>query len=152
MRSPSRPWPDLSTLYIRALAGPGCAFHGREAWRRPGKGDHGRRTKVGNGISEAWVFGFRGNEADVQCLRLDHHARDMAFDQLAVCKDGQRVFPYSCSCKVLADAVAHELFGLGSWHPSDAAGFGLAILQERLRDIIPVTRALLVRMRRRRRR
>ena len=25
----------------------------------------------------------RGNEADFQCLRLDDHARDMAFDQLA---------------------------------------------------------------------
>jgi hypothetical protein len=105
------------------------ALHGREAWRRPGKGDHGRRIKVGNGISEAGVFGLRrcfarGDEADVQCLRLDHHARDMAIDQLAVCKDGRRLFPHSR--KVPADAVAHELFGLGSRHPSDAAGFSHA--------------------------
>jgi hypothetical protein len=26
----------------------------------------------------------RGNEADFQCLRFDDHARDMAFDQLAI--------------------------------------------------------------------
>ena len=39
-----------------------------------------------------------------------------------------------------------EILGLGSRHPSDAAGFGLAILQERLRDIIPVARTLLVRI------
>jgi hypothetical protein len=105
------------------------ALHGREAWRRPGKGDHGRRMEVGNGISEAGGFGLRrclarGNEADVQCLRLDHHARDMAFDQLAVCKDGRWLFPYTC--KVPADAAAHEILGLGSRNPSDAAGFGLA--------------------------
>jgi hypothetical protein len=48
----------------------------------------------------------------------------MAFDQLAVCKDGRRLFPHSC--KVPADAVARKGF---------AASFGLAILQERLRDI-----------------
>jgi hypothetical protein len=35
------------------------ALHGHESWRRPGKGDHGRRTKFGNGISEAGVFGLR---------------------------------------------------------------------------------------------
>jgi hypothetical protein len=111
------------------------AFLGREPWRRPGKGDQGRRMEAGSQIGEAGVFGLRrcrarGNEADVQCLRLDHHARDMAFDQLAVCKDGRRVFPHRC--KVLADSVAHEVLDLGSRHPSDAAGFGLAILQKRL--------------------
>ena len=26
----------------------------------------------------------RGNEADFQCLRFDDHARDVAFDQLAI--------------------------------------------------------------------
>ena len=67
------------------------ALHGREAWRRPGKRDRGRRQWAGSRISEAVVFGLRrclarGNEADVQCLRLDDHARDMAFDQLAVRK------------------------------------------------------------------
>ena len=49
----------------------------------------------------------RGNEVNVQCLRLDYHACDMAFDQLAVCKDGRRLFPHSC--KVPADAVAHGI-------------------------------------------
>jgi hypothetical protein len=28
------------------------ALHGREAWRRPGKGDHGRQMEVGSRISE----------------------------------------------------------------------------------------------------
>src|ERR1700736_6501503 len=77
---------------------------GNEAWRRPGKGDHGQRMDVGSRISEAGIFSLRrcltrGNEADVQCLRLDHHARDMAFDQLAVCKDGRRLFPHTCNTK-----------------------------------------------------
>ena len=85
------------------------ALHGREAWRRPGKGDHGRRMEAGSQISEAGVFGLRRclarrNEANVQCLRLDHHARDMAFDQLAVCKDGRRLFPHRCKVPGLESA------------------------------------------------
>jgi hypothetical protein len=37
--------------------------------------------------------------------------------------------------KLPADAVTNEIFDLRSRHPGDAAGFGLAILQQRLRDI-----------------
>jgi hypothetical protein len=38
-------------------------------------------------VMDAGVFDLllaRGNEADFQCLRFDDHARDMAFDQLAI--------------------------------------------------------------------
>ena len=47
-----------------------------------------------------------------------------------------------------ADAVAHEGLDLGGRHAGDAACFGLAILQDRMRHIIPVADAALVRMRR----
>jgi hypothetical protein len=47
-----------------------------------------------------------------------------------------------------ADAVAHESLDLGGWYASDAAGFGFAILQNRMRNIVPVTHAAFVRMRR----
>ena len=47
-----------------------------------------------------------------------------------------------------AGAVAHERLDLGGWYASDAAGFGFAILQNRMRNIVPVTRAAFVRMRR----
>ena len=47
-----------------------------------------------------------------------------------------------------ADAVAHESLDLGDWYASDAAGFGFAILQNRMRNIVPVTHAAFVRMRR----
>ena len=46
-----------------------------------------------------------------------------------------------------ADAVAHESLDLGGWYASDAAGFGFAILQKRMRNIVPVTHAAFVRMR-----
>ena len=46
-----------------------------------------------------------------------------------------------------ADAVAHESLDLGGWYASDAAGFGFAILQNRMRNIVPVTHAAFVRMR-----
>jgi hypothetical protein len=51
-------------------------------------------------------------------------------------------------CKVPADAVAHEGLNLGGRHAGDVACLGLAILQKRLRHIIPVAHAVLVRMRR----
>ena len=35
------------------------------------------------------------------------------------------------------DAVAHESLDLGGWYASDAAGFGFAILQNRMRNIVP---------------
>ena len=41
-----------------------------------------------------------------------------------------------------------RVLNLGSRHAGDAAGFGFAILQNRMRDIIPVAHAALVRMRR----
>src|SRR3984893_3306943 len=47
-----------------------------------------------------------------------------------------------------ADAVANEGLDLGGRHAGDAACFGLAILQNRMRHIIPVADAALVRMRR----
>jgi hypothetical protein len=64
------------------------ALHGREAWRSPGKCDRGR-WMAGSQITEAVVFSLSrclagGNEAE-----LDDHARDMAFDQLAVRKSGR---------------------------------------------------------------
>src|SRR5262249_56516682 len=46
--------------------------------------------------------------------------------------------------KLSANAITHEAFDLRGRHAGDAAGFGLAILQQRLRDIIPVAHTLLV--------
>src|SRR6202047_1973929 len=46
-----------------------------------------------------------------------------------------------------AHAITHEAFDLGGRHACDAACFRLAILQQRMRDIIAVACALLVRMR-----
>jgi hypothetical protein len=89
----------------------------------------------------------RGNEADFQCLRFDDHARDMAFDQLAIRKGAQQLRSTRC-CKVPADPIAHEGLDLRGRHASDAACIGLAILQKRMRHIIPVTHAAFVRMRR----
>ena len=128
------------------------ALHGREAWRGPGKRDRGRRRVTGSRVIKTRVFGLsrclaRGNEPDVQCLRFDDHARDMALDQLAVRKRGLGFCCVHC-CKVPADAVAHEGLDLGGRHAGDAACLGLAILQDRMRHIIPVAHAALVRMRR----
>src|SRR6202045_3756529 len=47
-----------------------------------------------------------------------------------------------------ADAVAHESLDLGGRYASDAARFGSLILQKRMRNIVPVTHAAFVRMRR----
>src|ERR1700724_2749316 len=47
-----------------------------------------------------------------------------------------------------AHAITHEAFDLGSRHAGDAPCFRLAILQQRMRDIVQVARTLLVRMRR----
>jgi hypothetical protein len=126
------------------------ALHGREARCCPRQRDHGRGMDAGSRISEAGIFTLnqcfpRGNETDLQCLRPDKHARDMAFDQLVVRKAGRRLFSHRC--KVPADTVTDEALDVGSRHPGNTAGFGLAILQQRLRDIIPVVRALLIRMR-----
>src|ERR1700758_3753119 len=46
------------------------------------------------------------------------------------------------------DAVTNQTLDLWSRHAGDAAGFRLAILQQRLRDIVTVAHALLVGMRR----
>jgi hypothetical protein len=54
---------------------------------------------------DAGVFDLllaRGNEADLQCLRFDDHARHMAFDQLAIRKSGRQLRPTRCR-KVPAD-------------------------------------------------
>ena len=61
-----------------------------------------------------------GNEADFQCLRLDDHARDMAFDQLAV-RGSRRRLPL----KVPANPFAHEGLNLGGRYAGDAACLGL---------------------------
>ena len=45
---------------------------------------------------------------------------------------------------MFADAVEHERLDLGGRHARDAAGFGLSLLQERLRHIVPVAHAELV--------
>src|ERR1700730_13778273 len=128
------------------------ALHGREAWRGPCERDRGRQGAAGSGVLEAGVFGLRqnltrGNEAAFQGLRLDDHARDMVLDQVAVRKHGLGLCCIHC-CKVPADAVAHEGLDLGGRHAGDAAYFGLSILQDRMRHIIPVAHAALVRMRR----
>jgi hypothetical protein len=110
------------------------AFYGRKAWRGPGKRDRGYRREVGIRVKEARVFGLsrcfaRGNEPDVQCLRFDDHARDMALDQLAIRKGGWELRFTHC-CKVTADAVAHEGLDLGGRHAGDAACLGLATAAE----------------------
>ena len=71
----------------------------------------------------------------------------MALDQLAVRKHGLGFCCVHC-CKVLADAVAHKGLDLGGRHAGDVACFGLSILQDRMRHIIPVAHAALLRMRR----
>src|SRR5450759_3710384 len=45
-----------------------------------------------------------------------------------------------------ADAVEHELFDLGSRHTRYAAYFGLSLLHDRVRHIVPVAHAELVRV------
>jgi hypothetical protein len=62
-------------------------------------------------------------------------------------RHGARLGFFHC-CKAPADAVTNEALDFGSRHAVDAAGFRLAILQQRLRDVVPVTHALLVGMRR----
>ena len=124
------------------------ALQGREALRGPCERDRGRQGAVGSRVLEAVVFGLSrclaiGNEADFQCLRFDDHARDMVFDQVAV-----RRLPVTHCCEVPADPFAHEGLDLGGRHAGDAACFDLPILQNRLRHIVPVTHAELVRMRR----
>ena len=49
---------------------------------------------TGSQVIKAVVFGLsrflaRGNEVDFHGLRLDDHARDMAFDEVAVRKGGR---------------------------------------------------------------
>jgi len=107
---------------------------------------------TGSRVIKARVFGLsrclaRGNEPDVQCLRFDDHARDMAFDQLAVRKRGLRLCCIRC-CKVPADAVAHEGLDLVGRNAGDAACFGPSILRNPMRHIIAITDAALVCMRR----
>src|SRR5580704_19449624 len=80
-------------------------------------------------------------------LRFYDHARDMALDQVAV-RGSRRRLPITHCCKVPADPFAHEGLDLGGRHAGDVAWLGLAILQNRMRRIIPVADAALVRMRR----
>jgi hypothetical protein len=67
--------------------------------------------------------------------------------QVVALRKGSRDLRSTHCCKMPADAVAHESLDLGGWYASDAAGFGLAILQKRMRHIVPVTHAAFVRMR-----
>ena len=127
------------------------ALHGCEAWRGPCERDRGRQGAVGSRVLEAVVFGLSrclaiGNEADFQCLRFDDHASHMAFDQLTIRKSGRQLRSTRC-CKVPADPIAHEGLDLRGRHAGDAACMGLAILQKRMRDIIPVAHATFVRSR-----
>jgi hypothetical protein len=51
---------------------------------------------------------------------FDDHARDMAFDQLAVRMSGRQLRS-TRRCKVPADPFTHEGLDLGGWHAGDSA-------------------------------
>jgi hypothetical protein len=109
------------------------ALHGRKAWRGPGKRDRGRRRVTGSRVIKARVFGLsrclaRGNEPDVQCLRFDDHARDMAFEQLAVRKRCLGLCCIRCS-KVPADAFGGTVLG-GVTVPLFDGGTRAALLEQ----------------------
>src|ERR1035437_1122384 len=71
----------------------------------------------------------------------------MPFDQVAI-RNGGRVLRFAHRGKVSADAVEYELFDLSGRHTRDATGFGLSLLQDRVRHIISVTHTELVGVRR----
>ena len=65
------------------------AVDGGEAWSRPWQHDRGRRWLAKVRIVDACLICLSrslacGNEADFQGLRLDDHAADVAFDQVAI--------------------------------------------------------------------
>jgi hypothetical protein len=40
--------------------------------------------------------------------------------------------------KVFADTLEHEMLDLGGGHAGDAAGFGLSLLHDRVRHVVPM--------------
>jgi hypothetical protein len=96
------------------------------------------------------VIGRQGVSFDLGQLYLngvrpDDDARHMALDQIAVIA-AVRLVVLAPRFQMLADSLDHPAFDLGSRHPRDAAGLILTLLNNRLRDVIAVSRPELDRM------
>ena len=125
------------------------AFHGREAWSGPGQRERGRR-RLG------WEPARHHRVAPARSSSLDMRRTSKACGLTITRSTWRSIRSRSAAaawnapvdCKVPADAVQHEWLDLGRRHARDAAGLVLSVLQERVRDIIAVAHAELVRMRR----
>jgi hypothetical protein len=60
-------------------------------------------------------------------LWLDHDSVNVGLDQIAIIEGGRMLGHFAC-CKVVTDAVDHELLDFGSSHPRYAAYLSLSLL------------------------
>src|SRR5262249_13584940 len=82
-----------------------------------------------------------GYKPDCDSPGLDRHHLDPLHDQIAVGNAGSR---FVCRYQVALDALDHERLNLGRRHAPDAASFALPLVQDGMRDIVPVTHTTLV--------
>src|SRR5258708_29500697 len=89
----------------------------------------------------------RIHEVDFDGLRLDDHAIELALDQIAVVRVG-RLVVITTDSKTLTKSFHHKTFDLWCGYAGHAARLVGSLLQDRMRNVVAIARAVLVRVRR----